>query len=115
MRKEEIRELVERESQRLLNAIPRAASNMVGLVDNFATEQDIDVKKMGYDATKKVLEAPGLIGSTTPSVQIGKMVVNQQNNQIISPNVLEAIRGAARMQIPHEVKDEKAQSATKAH
>jgi len=110
--KDEVRQIIEEQSQRLLDAVPQAISNIVGLVDDFNATEEIDIvdkktgkitgtrtvpvlsaddKKLAYKATERVLEAPGIIGSSTPSIQIGKMVITN-NTAIIQPKVLEALQ-----------------------
>jgi len=88
-----------------------AINNVEGLVKDFRATKIIKVKgkkgqedaeievpvlgsddrKLAYDATKKVLEAPGLLSGGAVSVQIGKLTVNTQTN-IISPNVLDLLK-----------------------
>lgn len=110
MKKEQVKELIEQQSQELVRCIPKAVENIKGLVEDFAATMDKvtvqkdgsvtkeiinkldkDDRKLAYDATKKVLEAPGLLGGGIPSVIIGKLTVNQQNN-MISPVVMELLK-----------------------
>lgn len=113
MKKEDVKELIEQQSQELVKLIPKAVENIKGLVEDFATTVDLkrtdkdgkettvkvlkldkDDRKLAYDATKKVLEAPGLLGGGVPSVIIGKLTVNQQNN-LISPIVMDILKQSA--------------------
>ncbi len=110
MQKDEVKDLIEQQSQELVKCIPKAVENIKGLVEDFDTmidrevtrkdgskfketvnKLDNDARKLAYDATKKVLEAPGLLGGGVPSVIIGKLTVNTQNN-LISPVVMEFLK-----------------------
>lgn len=111
--KEEVQHMIEEQSQRLLGAVPQAVQNVIELVDDFNKTEERDVfdrksgkkigtrivnklspddRKLAFKANERVLEAPGIFGSQAPSIQIGKIVVNQQTN-IISENVLKLLQG----------------------
>jgi hypothetical protein len=90
--KQEVKELVERETSRLVELVPSAMENLKSLVQGMNRARTPEERKLGWEATRKVLESTGLLASGAPSVRVQQLTINQQNIQLVSPVVLEALR-----------------------
>lgn len=90
LQKPDIKELMEKEQQRLATLVPEAVKNYEEWVTNARSYTDRADKDIAFKATTKVLESHGLIsGSPSQSIQV---LINT-GNTIISPVIGELLSG----------------------
>ncbi len=93
MNKAEIKEMVEQEAMRLIEAVPDAVSNMQGLVKEFSTlpKKDHKNRELSYRATVKALKAVGILPNASPTI----FNIVQQNSIQIDAHVQALAAGFA--------------------
>lgn len=89
MKKEDMKEIMEREQMRLASFTPRAVKNVEHWIENATTTKDPQLIEIGYKATKDLLMSQGLF-SDNPS-HFSKITINQQIN-IIPPVITEVLK-----------------------
>ncbi len=84
--------LIEEEQEKFIEIVPDAVQNVKDLVTEMPTlaKDDIDNRKLSFDASKVVLKATNIL----PSPQFAHLLTNiyndnRQQTAIISPNVLD--------------------------
>ena len=85
--KQDVKALIERESLRLLEAVPQAVENLKALVNempNIPPEQ-VKRKELGLKASIKLLESAGMLNTLSPSPTFVNIV--NAGTTIISPVV----------------------------
>jgi predicted transcriptional regulator len=87
--KEDVKAMIEQETIRLLGSVPQAIDNIAGLVSEMPHMTNVKEKELAFKATRKVLEAAGVLNSPSPS--LGVVNVFQQNSVVLSPIVEAAI------------------------
>ena len=86
-RKEDVRELLEKEQKRLLQATPDAVKVYLDIIREEIPKEDIKRRELQLKASKEVLKSGGILPSPTNS----QTYINiQDNNVMLSPN-LEAL------------------------
>lgn len=92
LKKEDVQELIEQESLRLLEAVPDAVQNVKDLVYGMKSIPKKDTKRqeLAYKATSDVLKAVGLL----PSSKESQVLINiyQQNIQTMNPVLVELLK-----------------------
>lgn len=86
--REDIRTLIEQEQRKLLEVVPDAVLNVKRLVKEMRNipKDDIKRRELSYKASKDVLKSVGLL--PTP-VQSQILINLSQNNQVLSPLIME--------------------------
>lgn len=81
--RDDVKSIIESEQARLASFVPAAVKNMEHWIQN-ATNKDNDSvdKRIGYDATKELLQSTGILNNT-PSH--GIQVIYNDNKTIINP------------------------------
>jgi len=85
--REDVRNLIDAEAMRLVEAVPDAVANMQTLVRELLTlpKKDHKNRELSYRATVKVLEASGILNTPNASPTIVNIV--QQNNINTDPQL----------------------------
>lgn len=90
LKKDRIKEYIERNTLKMLENLPRAVSNVTNLVNGMDKAKDMDEKKLCYQATRDVLTVGNVLPSASQTTLV-QNVYNQQNNLIMSPIIREMI------------------------
>ena len=93
--KGDVRALIERESLRLLEAVPQAVENVKVLVNEMPDipKGDIKRRELSFKASKKVLESAGLLNTPSPSPTFVNIV--NAGTTVISPVIDRILREVA--------------------
>lgn len=102
--KDEVKAIIERESQALLQIVPKARRNIEKMVEKFDSITDPSMKKLAFRATERVLESVGILNGST-SFNIQHLIMNQQNN-VVDPTVLQALKMSVMGAEERDVTDE---------
>ncbi len=101
--------LIEEEQEKFIEIVPDAVQNVKDLVEEMPTlaKDDIDNRKLSFDASKVVLKATNIL----PSPQFAHLLTNiyndnRQQNVIISPKVLDLFSNHAESLIDNGEDDE---------
>jgi predicted transcriptional regulator len=86
--RDDVKAMIEQETIRLLGSIPQAIDNIAGLVNEMPQITSVKEKELGFKATRKVLEAAGILNSASPSLSVVNIV--QRNSVVLSP-IVEAV------------------------
>ncbi len=101
-----IRQQIEEEREKLVKVLPDAVQNVKDLVTEMPSlpKDDIENRKLSYNASKDVLKATNIF----PSSQFAHNIYNdnRQQNAIISPNVLDMFAKHAETLIINGEEDE---------
>lgn len=91
--KSDIREIVEQEQERLVEAVPDAVQNVKDLIQGMKSlaGDDIRGKELAYKATKDLLKTVGLMPSSINSQTVFNMFQDNSNN--ISPELVHLLLG----------------------
>ncbi len=83
--KDDVKAMIEEETIRLLGSVPQAIDNIADLINEMPQMTSVKEKELGYKASRKVLEAAGILNSATSSLSLTNIV--QRNTPVLSPLV----------------------------
>ena len=89
LKRDDVKEWIEREQLGVLEALPNAVQNITGLVNGMKGEKDKDERRLCFEATKEVLKVGGIIPTNTQSTFIQN--IYGQNNLVLSPVLKEML------------------------
>jgi predicted transcriptional regulator len=83
--RDDMKALIEQETIRLLGSVPQAVDNLTDLVNEMPQMTNVKEKELAFKASRKVLEAAGILNSASPSLSVVNIV--QRNSIVLSPIV----------------------------
>jgi predicted transcriptional regulator len=89
-RKEDVRELLEKEQKRLLQATPDAVKVYLDIIREKIPKEDIKRRELQLKASKEVLKSGGILPSPIHSQTFINMY--QKNDVLLSPKINELLR-----------------------
>ena len=107
-RKPAMQDIIRRAHERLItNTLNDAVENIDHVVKSYKTSKDKQLRDHGYDASKKVLEAAGLLSSHAQSVVHQTYIAQQTNvtNPLIDELISKHLEGYALAKPAYEITD----------
>lgn len=92
IQKPDIKALIEEQRGRLSSGLPKAAENVLSLIEKMDTAPDARSKELSYKASSDLLKSFGLFPSATPSIAVTQ--IYNENAVIVSPELARHIRDA---------------------
>lgn len=81
--RENVQKIIEEQHSRLIAVLPKATDNIINAVNSFDKKQDLEDKKISWEATKRVSESAGTLSANQSVVH--QTFIQQQNNVVIPP------------------------------
>ena len=72
--RDDVKAKIEQETIRLLGSVPQGIDNIAGLVNEMPQMTNVKEKELAFKATRKVLEAAGVLNSPSPSLSVVNIV-----------------------------------------
>lgn len=83
--RDDVKAMIEQETIRLLGSVPQAVDNIADLVNEMPQMTSVKEKELAFKASRKVLEAAGILNSASPSLSVVNIV--QRNSIVLTPIV----------------------------